>query len=114
MRKPLSSSPSSLLALPSHAQIACSTRSFYTGCGDTSKFDSYSNVKSQLSVGRGSTAAQIDYDFTDWSIYNLSGGDADGVGHFRAKNNIGVIQRNMLTGSCMGTGCCSGYGFSCQ
>ncbi len=95
-------------------QIACSTLSYYTGCGDTSKFDSYTNVKSQLNVGRGSTAAQLDYNFNDWSVYNTAGGDADGVGHFRAKNNTGVIQLNMLTTTCMGTGCCSGYGYSCQ
>jgi pimeloyl-ACP methyl ester carboxylesterase len=95
-------------------QIACSTSSFYTGCGDTALFDGFGNVRSQLNVGRGSTAAQIDYNFSDWSIYNLGGGDSDGVGHFRAKNNTGVIQRNMITGSCTGTGCCSGYGYSCQ
>ncbi len=95
-------------------QIACSTLSFYTGCGDTSKFDTYANVKAQLNVGRGSTAAQLDYDFSDWSVFNTGGGDKDGVGHFRAKNNTGVIQRNMLTTTCTGTGCCSGYGFTCQ
>jgi pimeloyl-ACP methyl ester carboxylesterase len=94
-------------------QIACSTTSFYTGCGDTAKFDSYTNVKAQLNVGRGSTAAQYDYDFSDWSIFNTGGGDSDGVGHFRAKNNTGVIQVNMITGTCTGTGCCSGYGYSC-
>jgi hypothetical protein len=95
-------------------QIACSTTAFYTGCGDTSKFDSYANVKSQLNVGRGSTAAQFDYNFNDWSVFNLGGGDSDGVGHFRAKNNTGAIQLNMLTTTCAGTGCCSGYGFTCQ
>jgi pimeloyl-ACP methyl ester carboxylesterase len=97
-----------------HDQIACSTISYYTGCGDTAKFDSYTNVKAQLDVGRGSTAAQFDYNFSDWSIYNTAGGDADGVGHFRAKNNTGVIQVNMITTACTGTGCCSGYGYSCQ
>jgi pimeloyl-ACP methyl ester carboxylesterase len=55
-------------------QIACSTNSFYVGCGDTSKFDSYTNVKAQLNVGRGSTAAQLDYNFNDWSVYNTAGG----------------------------------------
>jgi pimeloyl-ACP methyl ester carboxylesterase len=95
-------------------QITCSTASYYTGCGDTSKFDAYTNVKAQLNVGRGATAAQYDYDFADWSIYNTGGGDSNGVGHFRAKNNTGVIQRNMITGSCTGTGCCSGYGYTCQ
>lgn len=94
-------------------QIACSTASYHAGCGDTSKFDAYTNVKAQLNVGRGSTAAQYDYNFSDWTIYNTGGGDSDGVGHFRSKNNTGVIQRNMITGACTGTGCCSGYGFSC-
>jgi len=83
------------------------------GCGDTAKFDAYTNVKAQLNVGRGSTAAQYDYDFADWTIYNTGGGDSDGVGHFRSKNNTGVIQKNMITGTCTGTGCCSGYGYSC-
>jgi pimeloyl-ACP methyl ester carboxylesterase len=94
-------------------QIACSTTSSYTGCGDTAKLDAYTNVKAQLNVGRGSTATQYDYDFTDWTIYNTGGGDSDGVGHFRAKNNTGVIQRNMITGTCTGTGCCSEYGYAC-
>jgi 3-Oxoacyl-[acyl-carrier-protein (ACP)] synthase III C terminal len=64
----------------------------------------YTNVKAQLNVGRGSTAARYDYDFSDWSVYNTGGGDADGVGHFRAKNNTEVIQRNMITTPCVGTG----------
>lgn len=97
-----------------HDQIACSTASYYAGCGDTAKLDAYANVKAQLMVGRGSTAAQYDYNFSDWTIYNTGGGDLDGVGHFRSKNNTGVIQRNMITGSCTGTGCCSGYGSTCQ
>lgn len=94
-------------------QITCSTVSSYAGCGDTSKFDTYSNVKAQLNVGSGATATQYDYDFSDWTIYNTGGGDSNGVGHFRAKNNTGKIQRNMITGTCTGTGCCSGYAYSC-
>jgi hypothetical protein len=100
--------------LPPGPKGSCSTLSFYTGCGDTSKFDTYTNIKAQLDVGRGSTAAQFDYNFSDWSIYNTAGGDAGGVGHFRAKNNTGVIQLNMITTACTGTGCCFGYGYSCQ
>lgn len=95
-------------------QILCSTTSFYEGCANSALFDSYTNVRAQLNVGRGSTAAQYDYDFTDWTIFNAGGGDADGVGHFRARNNTGVIQKNMIMTSCLGTGCCSGYGFSCN
>ena len=61
----------------------------------------------------GSTAAQVDYDFSDWSPYNASGGDLDGVGHFRAKNNTGAIQARMLSTTCSGSGCCTGYSGSC-
>ena len=41
------------------------------------------------------------------------GSKIDVVGHFRSKNNTGKIQLNMLTTSCSGTGCCSGYGAAC-
>lgn len=95
-------------------QVACSTASYYSGCYTTALFDSSSSVKAQLDVGAGSTAAQIDFDFSDWSPYNLGGGDSDGVGHFRAKNNTGVIQVNMLTTGCTGTACCAGYGGACS
>lgn len=94
-------------------QIACTTTAYTSTCQDTPLFNTYSNVKSQLNVGRGTTAAQMDYNFLDWSPYNTLGGDSDGVGHFRAKNNTGKIQLNMLTTSCTGTGCCTGYGYSC-
>ena len=81
-------------------QVLCSTTTSYYGCWQTALFDSWSNVKAQLDVGHGSTAASYDYDFSDWSYYNLGGGDSDGVGHFRSKNNTGEIQLNMLTSSC--------------
>ena len=97
-----------------HDQVLCSTTTSYSGCYQTALFDSWSNVRSQLNVGNGSTAAQYDYDFSDWSAFNLGGGDSDGVGHFRSKNNTGKVQLNMLTTSCTGTGCCSGYGDTCN
>lgn len=96
-----------------HDQILCGTASYVAGCGDSALFDSRSNVLSQLDVGHGTTAAGLDFDLSDWTIYNLAGGDANGVGHFRSKNNTGKIQLNMLTTSCTGTGCCSGYGAPC-
>lgn len=96
-----------------HDQILCGTASSVTGCGNSARFDSRSNVRAQLDVGRGTPAAGLDFDLTDWTIYNLSGGDADGVGHFRAKNNTGQIQINMLTTSCTGTGCCASYSDVC-
>lgn len=96
-----------------HDQVLCGTASFVSGCGDSARFDSRSNVRSQLDVGYGTSAVGLDFDLSDWTIFNLAGGDADGVGHFRSKNNTGKVQVNMLTTSCTGTGCCSGYGDVC-
>ena len=96
-----------------HDQILCGAASSVSGCGNSARFDSRSNVRSQLDVGYGTPAAGLDFDLSDWTIYNLAGGDANGVGHFRAKNNTGKILVNMLTTSCTGTGCCSGYGDVC-
>lgn len=96
-----------------HDQILCGSASTVVGCGDSAYFDSRSNVRAQLDVGYGTPAAGLDFDLDDWSPFNLAGGDADGVGHFRAKNNTGRIQLNMLTTSCSGTACCAGYGDTC-
>lgn len=96
-----------------HDQVLCGTASFVSGCGGSARFDSRSNVRSQLDVGYGTSAVGLDFDLSDWTIFNLAGGDDDGVGHFRAKNNTGKIQVNMLTTTCTGTGCCSGYGDVC-
>jgi pimeloyl-ACP methyl ester carboxylesterase len=90
-------------------QVLCSTTTGWDTCGDSARFNSYTNVKSQLNVGAGSYATQYDWDWNDGYPTNLAGGDKDGVGHFRAKNNTGVILYNMLSGTCTGTGCASGY-----
>lgn len=96
-----------------HDGFACPTNAFTSTCGATGTFDARSNVTSQLDVGHGSTSLQIDFDWTDYSPYVAGAGDVDGVGHFRAKNNTGAIQVNMLTTSCTGTGCCAGYADVC-
>ncbi|MEM6793287.1 MAG: lipase [Acidobacteriota bacterium] len=96
-----------------HDEVLCGTSSSAPGCGDTARFDSRSNVRSQLDVGFGTPASSFDFDFADWTALNLLGGDADGVGHYRAKNETGVIQVNMLRTSCTGTGCCAGYPSVC-
>ncbi|MEM1177410.1 MAG: lipase [Acidobacteriota bacterium] len=96
-----------------HDEVLCGTSSSSSGCGDTALFDSRSNVRSQLDVGFGTPASNFDFDFTDWTIFNLLGGDADGVGHYRAKNETGPIQVNMLRTGCTGTACCAGYSNPC-
>ena len=87
----------------------CSTVSNYSVCGNSPKFRSYTNVKAQINVGAGSDTQQVNWDYTTGWPYNVSGGDASGVGHFHAKNNTGKIIVNMLTTSCTGTGCAAGY-----
>lgn len=94
-------------------QVACTTSTYYYGCYRTNLFDSRSNVVAQLFVGEGSTAGEFDFDFSDWSPFALGAGDSDGVGHFRAKNNTGAIQVNMLTTGCVDDACCTGYGATC-
>ena len=96
-----------------HDEVLCGTASFVAGCGNSALFDSRSNVKSQLDVGYGTTAIGLDFDLADWTVFNLLGGDSDGVGHYYSKANTGKIQVNMLTTSCTGSGCCSGYSDPC-
>ena len=96
-----------------HDQVLCGTTSSISGCGNSALFDSRSNVISQLDIGHGSTATGLDFDFSDWTIFNIAGGDANGVGHFRSRNNAGQLLINMLRSSCSGTGCCSGYSAPC-
>ncbi len=94
-------------------QVLCSTLTSYVGCDQSARFDAYTNVRAQLDVGAGTPAAQLDYDFSDWTPWNAAGGDLDGVGHFRAKNNTGRVQVNLLTTECSGVACCAGYVGAC-
>ncbi len=91
----------------------CPTNAFTSSCGASARVDARSNVLSQLDVGSGSTSLQLDYNLSDYSVFVAGAGDVDGVGHFRAKNNTGQIQLNMLTTSCTGTACCAGYSPTC-
>lgn len=97
-----------------HDGFICESTAFTPDCSDTARFTSRSNVWAQLDVGSGSTAIELDYDLTDYSIFKAGGGDIDGVGHFRAKNNTGTVQLNMLSTDCKGVACCSGYPAACQ
>jgi hypothetical protein len=90
--------------------IACATASFWTGCDQTARFNTASNVKSQINVGAGANATQADYNWADGMPYNHGGGDSsNGVGHFRAKSNTGTIIQRMLLTTCTGIGCASDY-----
>jgi pimeloyl-ACP methyl ester carboxylesterase len=92
----------------------CETTAFTANCTATARFAPFSNVVAQVDVGRGSTALSVDYRLDDYSIFTAGAGDIDGVGHFRAKNNTGSVQLNMLTTDCQGADCCTGYGDVCR
>jgi L-lysine 2,3-aminomutase len=69
-------------------------------------------VRAQLDIGAGDNAAQVDLDWSDYSPYNLMGGDSSqGVGHFRARDNAGSIIVRMLATDCAGLACADDYAF---
>ena len=79
------------------------------GCGEGALFNPAPNVRAQLDVGAGSTVQQVDLDLADGSLYTVRGGDVDGVGHFKAKNNTGAVSYRMLTSDCTGLSCRGAY-----
>jgi len=91
-------------------EIMCATISNYSTCGNSPLLSTnYTNVKSQLNVGAGSSAQSVNWDWSSGWSANVMGGDTDGVGHFHARANTGKIQVNMLTTECTGTACAAGY-----
>ncbi len=78
-------------------------------CNKGALFVKNANVKAQLNLGAGATPQQLDFDFKDWSPFVQMGGDADGVGHFKAKNNAGEIIYHMLNSDCTDLDCKGAY-----
>lgn len=74
-------------------------------------FDPGPNVRSQLDVGTGTPASEVDLDLSDGAVYNLEAGDRDGVGHFKARNNTGTILVAMLTTDCREAECARSYAY---
>lgn len=94
-----------------HDELMCTTNSNYATCHQSPLLNTAANVKAQLNVGAGSTAQQIDWSWSDYSMFNLMGGDSNGVGHFHAKSNTGQIIVTMLNSTCSGTACAAGYSY---
>ena len=92
-----------------HDQIHCSTAERYMECGKGALFTKSANVKAQLNAGAGSKARKVNFDFRDWRPSALSGGDADGIGHFKVRNNMGQIIFEMLNSDCAGMACRGAY-----
>lgn len=76
-------------------QFQCAAFAFTPGCERTGYFNDYDNVRAQVDIGYGSL-----------SLSAQGGGDEDGVGHFRARNNSGPILVHMLNSECTGEDCC--------
>lgn len=91
-----------------HDEIMCTTVSDYSNCYKSPLFPAGTNVKAQVNVGAGSNTQTIDWSWSDYSMFNLMGGDTDGVGHFHAKTNTGTIIVKMLSTTCT-TGCAVDY-----
>lgn len=90
-------------------ELMCTTTSDYANCYKSPLLKSTANVKAQLNVGAGTSSQQIDWSWSDTSMFNLMGGDSNGVGHFHSKSNTGQIIVNMLGTPCSGTACAAGY-----
>lgn len=90
-------------------QVHCSTAAGWASCAYGPVFFARSNVRAQINVGAGSTAAAVDLNLSDGLWTNVAGGDANGVGHFKARNNTGKIIHRMLTTACTGIDCASAY-----
>jgi pimeloyl-ACP methyl ester carboxylesterase len=90
-------------------EVHCTTIQGRDECGSGALFVRSDNVKAQLNVGAGSPASKIDWVFSDGALWNLSGGDTDGIGHFKAKNNSGQVLHTMLNTDCKGLACKGDY-----
>ncbi|MDD5577669.1 MAG: hypothetical protein PHY16_00145 [Methylobacter sp.] len=92
-----------------HDQIHCGTLQGIADCSKGALFLKSPNIKAQLNIGAGANAEQVDFNFKDWSPFVQMGGDADGIGHFKAKNNSGEIIYQMLNSDCTGLDCKGSY-----
>ena len=92
-----------------HDQIHCTSQQGRSQCTQSPLFNVGVNVVSQLDIGSGGLAAELDFDFSDLSPYNLAGGDLDGVGHFNSKINSGALLLQMISTECQGILCAETY-----
>jgi pimeloyl-ACP methyl ester carboxylesterase len=94
----------------SHDEVHCGlVTDLGADCGQGALFSDGANVEAQLDVGAGSTVTQVDLDMADGSLFTVRGGDVDGVGHYKSKNNTGQISYQMLNSDCAGIACQGSY-----
>jgi len=90
-------------------EIHCSTLNARDDCAKGALFSPNSNVKAQLNLGAGSIASASNLIFTGSHPGNPMGGDTDGIGHFKVKNNSGQILYTILNSDCRGIACAGNY-----
>jgi pimeloyl-ACP methyl ester carboxylesterase len=90
-------------------ELHCSNLQGGNNCANGALFEPGPNVKAQLNLGAGSTASELDYNFSDRSPWNIMGGDTDGIGHFKVKNNSGQILYAILNSDCDRLACEGNY-----
>lgn len=79
-------------------QIHCAAMRGARDCSIGPLFTRAGNVMAQLDIGAGSTTRTA-----------KQGGDSDGIGHFKARNNSGAIIHTMLNTDCRGLNCKGNY-----
>jgi pimeloyl-ACP methyl ester carboxylesterase len=92
-----------------HDEIHCTTVQGWDECSKGALFEKTPNVRAQLNLGAGSRASQVDWNLSDGSPWNQMGGDTDGVGHFKVRNNSGQVLHTMLGTECQGVACRGRY-----
>jgi pimeloyl-ACP methyl ester carboxylesterase len=98
------------IAAGAHDQVHCGRGADEAGdCSRGAMFEPATNVRAQLDVGAGETANKADLDMTDGSLFATRGGDVDGVGHYKTKNNTGAISYQMLNSECADIACQGTY-----
>jgi pimeloyl-ACP methyl ester carboxylesterase len=90
-------------------EIHCSSAQGWDDCARGALFERAPNVRAQLNLGAGSIAAQLDWNYSDGSPWNQRGGDTDGIGHYKVRNNAGQVLFTMLTTDCTGLACKGDY-----
>jgi pimeloyl-ACP methyl ester carboxylesterase len=90
-------------------EIHCTTVQGWDDCGKGALFEKAPNVRAQLNLGAGSPASQVDWNLGDGSPWNLMGGDTDGIGHFKVRNNSGQLLYAILNTNCKNLTCKGKY-----
>lgn len=93
-----------------HDQVHCTADDTIEECAQGALFEPADNVRAQIDVGAGTPAAATS-DEANGGSANTAGGDLDGVGHIKARNNTGRILVEMLGTACRQGECARTYEF---